>query len=204
MKKLVLESKFCTCISETFSNNEFYQHVLYKYRIPSTVYLFIVATRRFWCYFQTHSVKCFKSYSYIHNVNGLYLKETLQSSLKSVCHLPLSKEVKRPADGFSVLTMKHISFFHVSAFDSIIKWDLVFFHQSYHRSFGNRKGENTHDSERSGGRSWHHQTPAYDQRDSGSWDHHRPHQLHHQHQGKRRPVPQLCKSSLNHSMADRK
>lgn len=58
--------------------------------------------------FQT-LVKCFNNYSYIHNVNGPYLKETLQSSLKSVCHLPQSKGVKRPANGFSVLTKKHIS-----------------------------------------------------------------------------------------------
>lgn len=126
----------------------------------------------------------------------LSLKETLQGSSWSVSHLPLSKEVKSPANGFSVLTKEHISCFHVSAFDSIIKWNPVFFHQSYHRSFGNRKGENAHHSERPGGRSWHHQTLAHNQRDSGSGDHHRPRQLHHQHQGKRRPVPQLCKSSL--------
>lgn len=126
----------------------------------------------------------------------LSLKKTLQGSLWSVSHLPLSKEVKSPANGFSVLTKKHISCFRVSAFDSIIKWNPVFFHQSYHRSFGNRKGENAHHSERSGGRSWHHQTLAHNQRDSGSGDHHRPRQLHHQHQGKRWPVPQLCKSSL--------
>lgn len=66
-------------------------------------------------------------------------------------------------------------------------------HQNFHWSFGNWEREDPHDYKRVGGWGGHHQAPADHQWHPRCRDHHRSRQLHHQHQGKGRIVPQLCK-----------